>query len=93
MGIDFYDVYLQLESDFEIQILDDVRQVPAETVGDLFDVVTKALLQQHPERFVADPDYETKAWERFAYILVDQTGIDRQQVIKPAYFVRDLGLY
>jgi hypothetical protein len=93
MGVDFYEVYLQLEDDFGIRILDSVTEVPAERVGDLFSVVVQALRQQYPERFAADPDYEKKAWEQYAEILVNQTGIKREQVIRSAYFVLDLRLF
>ena len=73
--------------------MDDVDKIPAERVGDLFNVVINALREQRPGRFNADPSYEERAWEQFVGILEDQTGLDRAQFTKPAYFVRDLAWF
>jgi acyl carrier protein len=91
-GIDFSEIYCQLRDDFDIQLVD-ADLVKAETVGDLFDVVLQALKEQHPQRFVNDPDYWHKAWDQYVDVLVDQTGLDSKWLVPTAHFLRDLKLY
>ena len=93
MGLDFYEVYLDLEEEFEIRILDDVMSTPAERVGDLFAVILEALRSQRRERFAADSQYEQKAWEHYKAYLCSQLSLRPEQIVRSAYFVRDLKLY
>jgi len=90
-GIDFYEIYLQLRVDFDVQLVDSVL-IHAETVGDLFHIVLQALHEQHPERLASNPDYEREAWVQYVDILSNQTGLDRHRFVPSARFVRDLKL-
>ena len=92
MGLDFFEVYLELEEEFDVRILD-YDLLPVERVGDLYDVLIMGLREQHPERFVENTQYEETVWEQYVNFLVNQLGLHRNQIVKSAYFVRDLKLY
>jgi hypothetical protein len=93
MGVDFYDVYLELEEEFDIRFLDDAMSLPVWHVGELYDVILAALRVQHAERFITDPCYAEKVWEHYKGFFVYQFDLDPKQVVKSAHFVQDLKLY
>ena len=47
MGLDFYELFLETEEDFEIHFSESDLQ-PVETVGELYDVTLANLRRQHP---------------------------------------------
>jgi hypothetical protein len=93
MGVDFYEVYIDLEQDFDIRFLNDVMSVPAEYVGELFDVLIKALREQHPERFAVDSHYEELVWEQYKGYFVNQLDVRPEHFVRTAHFVHDLKFY
>jgi hypothetical protein len=93
MGIDFYEVYLEVEEEFDIHFVDNPALVPVEHVGELFDVMLRALREQHPERFNTDGRYDERAWDQYKSLLVNQLGLRPEQVVRSAHFIRDLKLY
>jgi acyl carrier protein len=89
MGLDFYELHLELEEDFEIKLADSPA-LPVEHVGELFDVLLAAIREQHPDRFAANPNYQQHAWAKYVDILVNQLGLNPKHVVRSAHFVDDL---
>jgi len=90
MGLDIYELVLEVEEEFGVKIPNaDMQRI--ESVGDLFDVTVKNLREQQPERFASSPRCEDEVWERLKALLVDQLALNPEQVVKPARFFDELG--
>jgi hypothetical protein len=90
MGLDLYEVFLDVEQEFEIQIRDDQMQ-SVENVGDMYNVTVICIREQHPERFAAKQSYDELVWEHFKDLLGRQLGLKPEQVVKSARFFHELG--
>jgi len=90
MSLDFYEVVLEVEEEFEIK-LPDPQWSAVESVGDLYDATLEALRQQQPQRF-ADAAYPARVWEQLRALLVTQLGLEPDQIVPSARFYGDLGL-
>jgi hypothetical protein len=92
MGLDFYELYLELGEDFDVNLADS-SELPAAHVGELFDALITTIREQRPKRFMANPDYEQEAWNMYVEILVNQLGVKRERIVRSAHFVDDLNCY
>lgn len=90
MGLDLYEVFLEVEEEFDIRIPEKKTQ-PVQSVGDFFDITIQFLREQYPERFAVDSQYSEKVWQRLKDLLVRELGVKPEQVEKSARFFYELG--
>lgn len=71
MGLDIYEVVLDVQEEFDIEISDsELQQIVS--VGDLFDFTFKNLQSEHPERFVGNAKYDDEVWAKLQELLIVQ---------------------
>ena len=90
MGLDIYEVVLEVQEEFGVEIPDEEMQ-QIESVGDLYNVTINSLHAQRPDRLGYDPGSDEDVWERLKALLVHQLGVRPDEVVKSARFFHELG--
>lgn len=95
MGIDLIDLAFRLERKFGVKISRDqlsklaMRNDPPDiNVGDLFDVIRRAL----PQAGVLDRDLDADVlWPIYQHAISDALGVDLDEITKDKGLIHDLG--